>query len=198
VLRDVVERFYRLDLTPGAGFDGGRGAPGFGSRSPASDHVIAMMDRRSSSVARTWRGADGRLYREQERPPLSVANVLDTLAWGIAEEQGTAGPAPGTTVEDLARWIDNRLNWACRHELIVEVAGDLRGLQAQLRPVTGDQRVRIGLCPNTIDEGETSRDCGASLYAPAKGDTIRCGACGRRWPRPEWEQLGRMLQAASR
>ena len=195
-LKDIATRYARLDATPGASGDGGRGAPGFGSRSPASDHIIAMQDRRSSPVARTWLGGDGRLHRESERPPLSVLNVLDTICWDIAEQRAVGGPdaASSLYVAELVRFIDAQLDWVTRHELVVEVWRPLRELQAQLRPVTGDKRALIGTCPNTLDEGETSRECGAKLYAPTKGDTIKCAACGRMWPRPEWEQLGKMLQ----
>lgn len=40
--------YLLLNATPGRG-EGVRGRPGFGSRSPASDHVIAMRDRRSKA-----------------------------------------------------------------------------------------------------------------------------------------------------
>lgn len=193
-LRDIVRRYAMLDPTPGAtGTGGGRGAPGFGSRSPASDHVIAMLDRRSSATARTWVAADGRVHREPERPPLSVANVLELACWHIAEHRGVAGPAERCSVDDLVRYLDAHLDWATRQDLVVDLWHWLRALQTQLRPVTGDQRARIGRCPSTLDEGEQTRECGAPLYAPTKGDTIACGSCGRAWPRPEWEQLGRML-----
>lgn len=197
-LKDIAQRYAQLDPTPGAqGDHGSRGAPGFGSRSPASEHIIAMTDRRSSSVARTWLDSAGRLHREPERPPLSVWGVLDTACWTIAEERGIDGPDPRSGVEDLARWLDHQLDWVTRHALVEELWGDLRGLLGQLRPVTGDKRALIGTCPNTLDEGEHSRECGEKLYAPTRGDTIRCGACARTWPRPEWEQLGQMLQAGA-
>src|SRR5690606_12400233 len=63
-LKEIDKRYHALDPTPGASGDHGRGAPGFGSRSPASDHIIAMTDRRSSAVARVWTAADGRVHRE--------------------------------------------------------------------------------------------------------------------------------------
>jgi hypothetical protein len=198
VLKEIDERYQRLDPTPGAsGENGGRGAPGFGSRSPASDHILCMTDRRSSPVARTWLGRDGRLHREAERPPLSVWGVLDGACWAIAEERGVDGPPPASTVYALTRFIDVQLDWVTRHLLVVDVWADLRALASQLRPVTGDQRARIGTCPNTLDEGEHSRECGAILHAPTRGDTISCAACSRKWPRSEWETLGRMIQAGT-
>lgn len=198
-LTEIVTRYRRLDATPGASGDGGRGAPGFGSRSPASDHVIAMRDPRSSPVARTWLGADGRLHRESERPPCSVRGVLDTVAWDIAEQRGVDGPSDRADVPMLARWIDAQLDWVTRHELVVEVAAELRRILAQLKPVTGDGRRKIGRCPNTLDvDDEHTVTCDATLYAPTNGgDSIRCGACGRTWPRSEWLRLGDLLEEAS-
>lgn len=195
-LKEIAKRYNALNPTPGAsGESGGRGAPGFGSRSPASDHIIAMTDRRSSTVARVWVGADGRVHRESERPPLSVWGVLDGAAWAIAEERGIDGPAPDITVHQLTRWIDHQLDWLTRNLLVVDVWRDLRGLVGQLRPVTGDARALIGVCPNLPEGAE--QECGSRLYAPTKGDTIVCSACSRRWPRPEWEHLGRMIQAGA-
>lgn len=198
VLQDIPVRYAKLDARPGANTDsGGRGAPGFGSRSPASDHVIAMRDPRSSRDAHTWLGGDGRLHLESERPPLSVYGALDTIAWDIAEQRDVDGPATNLPVADLCRFVDRHLDWLTRQMLVVEVRDQLRELQSQLRPVTGDPAPRhIGLCPNTVDDGEHSRECGARLYAPLRGDRIECRQCGREWPRTEWLRLGDMLETA--
>jgi hypothetical protein len=197
-LKDIAKRYAQLDPTPGAsGEHGTRGAPGFGSRSPASEHILCMTDRRSSAVARTWLGADGRLHYEAERPPLSVHNVLDTAAWAIAEERGIDGPDVTATVDELARWLDAQLDWATRNTIVVDLWADLRALQAQLKPATGEPgRRHIGLCPVVIDEGDHTRECGARLYAPLKGDEIQCRACGEVWPREKWLRLGDLLEAS--
>jgi hypothetical protein len=154
-----------------------------------------MTDPRSSSIARTWRGADGRLHRESERPPLSVFGVLDTLAWEVAETRDFAAGHGQRDVAGLCRWLDHQLDWVTREELVLEFDVELRRLVAQLRPVTGEPRIWIARCPNTIDEGDHTRQCDADLFAPTGGsETIRCGGCGRRWPRWEWEDLGRIAQ----
>lgn len=197
-LKDITRRYALLNPKPGMSGEHGRGAPGFGSRSPASDHIIAMRDRRSSTVARTWLGRDGRLHQESERPPLSVHGVLDTIAWDIAEQRSLDGPSDRADVPHLARYIDTNLDWATRQPTIVEVDQQLRDLVAQLKPVTGEPgRRHIGLCPNVLDEGEVTRECGARLFAPLRGDAIECGACRRVWPRSEWLRLGDLLQDAS-
>lgn len=198
LLKEIAERYQLLDPRPGAsGEHGSRGAPGFGSRAPASEHIIAMRDRRSSSVARTWLGRDGRVHQESERPPLSVHNVLDLIAWEVAEHRSIDGPTAALDVHELCRWIDGHLDWITRHDTVTETFQMLRDLLTQLRPVTGEPgRRHIGLCPNVLDDGEHTRECAARLYAPLKGDSIECRQCQRIWPRSEWLRLGDLLEAS--
>lgn len=213
VMADVGARYRRLNPTPQKGAAaGGRGAPGFGSRSPASDHIIAFRDPRSSQDARVWVDRAGRACREDERPPVSVRGELDILAWDVAERLGMDGPNVRADVADLLRFVDNRLDLVTRDEdLTLTVAATMRALQGALRPVTGDPRPRyIGHCPNVV---ETHPDvgfrpaydidpgvavlCGARLHAPLLGDTVACRACGARWLRSAWMELGAALQAAA-
>ncbi len=221
-IKEIARRYLLLNPRPGASGDHGRGAPGFGSRSPASDHVIAMRDWASKSyevgidgvdyvfdpaaddgegayVERrdVWRGADGRAHTEQAKPPRSVSKTLASIADLIAEERDVT-PAETRDVHELLRWIDRHMDWLTRQDMVADVYDELGTLAAQLRPVTGTPgRKRVGLCPNTIDEGQHTRSCKAPLYAPLRGDTISCRACGRKWHRPDWEKLGRMLQSGT-
>lgn len=196
-LADIARRYRLLDATPSASVgDGTRGAPGFRSKSPASDHVIALRDPRSSQTARTWRGGDGRLHLEDERPALSVWGELDGVCWALAEALDMPGPEPRSSVDDMLRWLDHRLDHATRDEVCVELSRVLRGVLAALRPVTGDPRPRrIGSCPN-IPDPDTGERCAQPLYAPPRGDEIHCHACDRVWPREEWLRLGDLLQAS--
>jgi hypothetical protein len=194
-LREIGARWAALNPRPGASGDGGRGAPGFGARSPASDAVICVRDWRSSREARTWFGADGRLHQESQRPPLSVPGELWTLAHHVADARGLTGP-DHVRVPDLVRWLDGQLDWVTRQDGVAAFGRVLRELVAQLRPLTGEPGPKfIGACPNTIDDGEHTRECGAPLFAPLGGDgRISCRACAREWPREEWLALGRLMQ----
>lgn len=198
-LAEVAKRYRRLDARPGgSGEAGGRGSPGFGSRSPASDHVIALTDPRSSQVAKAWVAGDLRVHCEQENPPLSVHAELSTLSWELAEQRGVAGPDDRADVAMLVRWVDAQLDWATRSEACELVAAAVRRMLVALRPYTGDPAPAVvGMCPNTVDDGDATRECGAKLRAPVNGDVIRCGACGRSWPRGEWIRLGQLMQAAA-
>lgn len=192
-LSDVARRYHLLNPRPGASSDhGSRGAPGFGSRSPASDHVIAMKDPRSSRDAKPWRAADGRLHWEDDSPPLSVFGVLDTLAWDIAEQRSGAGPKPGSGVLDLTRWLDAHLDWITRHPVVLELDEALRELLSQLRPMTGDPGAKpVANCTRWIEAKEGQ--CGAPLYLPRSAEprapdepirhvpVIECRACGETY-----------------
>jgi hypothetical protein len=212
-LAEVRDRYHVLDARPGAqAGDGTRGAPGFGSKPPANVHIIAMTDSRSSQTARMWRGADGKLHAEDEHPPISIQSALDTLAWDLSDQLDIEGPDPSASVDRLARWVDVRLDLVTRHgDATLETARVLRQLTAALRPVTGEPRARrIGSCPEVIDtvpdlgwapayaeDPGVDIVCGQSLYAPPRGDTIRCRSCHASWPREQWLQLGQALQATA-
>lgn len=198
-LKEVRDRYHVLNPTPGqSGEHGTRGAPGFGSRAPASDHIIAMRDHRSGRSATTWRGSDGRFHQETETPVLSVFTELDLIAWHIVEARRLDNGPEATTVDASARFIDNHLDWLTRQDDIADHGEVVRALVKQLRPVTGEPgRRHIGVCPNVIDEGERSRECGTKLYAPLNGTEIECRSCGRVWPQAEWLRLGNILGVAS-
>lgn len=220
-LKDVGRRYLLLNPRPTASGEGGRGAPGFGSRAPASDHIIVMRDWSSKAYEvavdgveylwdsdadggegayterrEVWRGRDGRGHQESPKPPRSVSKTLASIADLIADERGMTQPQT-RDVHDLIRWIDGQMDWLTRQEMVTDVYDDLGALVAQMRPVTGDPgRKRVGECPNQIGEGDKVRECKTPLFAPLKGDVIACAnpACKRKWYRPDWEQLGRLLQ----
>lgn len=225
-LKEIGQRWMMLDARPGAsgGDYGSRGAPGFGSRPPASVHIIAMRDVRSKGYEvaydatvytwdpnagdladdgqpegaytgrkDVWFGNDGRAHSEASNPVRSVPATLDAMGCMIAEERGV-NPPPIRTVHGLVAWIDAHLDWVTRHELVIAVRDDIRDLVRQIRPVTGESgRKPIGLCPNTIIEGDKTRECKERLYAPMRGDEIVCFECERVWPREEWLRLGDLL-----
>ena len=178
---DSIPGLYAmLSPLPGVGGGGMRRAPGFASKSPANDHVIAITDPRT--------------VRLEVGDPQSVPGLLASWTALLIDERALIPPA--RTVGDMARVLDKHLDWITRQDWVEDFATELRELHSQLRSI-GQQRRRIGSCPNTLDDGATTRQCGATLYAPLYGDTIKCWAhdCGREWPRIEWLRLGRLLEA---
>lgn len=166
-----------------------------------ADHVLQSDQhgpKRGEYVERreVWYGADGRPHQESDNGVLSVPATLAGIAAGIADMRELGAPAGG--VPDVIRWLDGQLDWLTRQSWVSEPAGELHRLAAQIRGVNEPRR-RIGVCPNVIDEGATTRVCDAPLYAPVRGDSIVCRNrdCERVWHRAEWLRLGDLLKVAS-
>lgn len=219
-LRTIATTYYLLDARPGSSGDSqGRGSPGFRSTPAANLNVVVMRDPRSipyetphdavqyvwdsdaedgggAYVERreVWFGADGRGHTEQAHAMLSIPGTLAGIARGIASMRDLAPPQGG--VGDLARWLDGHLDWLTRQDWVSQSAREIHRLAAQIRG-TQEPRRKIGHCPNTIDQGDTTRPCAAPLYAPVRGDTISCATCSRRWGRADWLRLGRLLHDAA-
>jgi hypothetical protein len=140
-----------------------------------------MMDPRSSPDAHVWVGGDNRVHCESASPPLSVFGVLDTWYWAVTEERGFDSRQQ-CTVATLAGWLDNQLDWLCRHEMVADFAEDVQLLVRQLRPVTGERQSPIATCPR-INDG---RVCRAKLYEPDADGVIACPRCYYEWPRDKW------------
>lgn len=199
-LTEIRQRYYLLNPRPGSctGDMSGRGSPGFGSRSPASDHIVVMRDSRSSPVAHVWRGSDGRIHREATRPPLSVFGALLIEAVDTAERRRLSDTHEFGSVAGLVPFLTRHLDWWATQRDVGEFGAKLRVLVSQLRPVTGSPRPKpFARCPNTIDLGEHTRSCGGPIFPPeSTSDVIQCSACGRPWDLAEWRQLGDLLRAA--
>jgi hypothetical protein len=168
-------------LHPVAG-DSGLRTPAFGPRSPANDTVIAMTDHRSTRNHR-WPAGD----------PHSVPGVLAEWVAQLAVSKNLTGPPPRSVLA-MCQVLDRNLGYITRQAWVVEFAIELGWLRRQLVEVNQPRKV-IGRCPNTIDEGLTTRRCGAMLFAPVYGDHIECWApdCRREWARREWFKLGGLI-----
>lgn len=196
-LSEIATRYEKLNPRPSGGGlgDGTPRAPGFESRAPASEHVIAMMDRRSSDLARVWVGGDGRIHAESERPPLSVYTTLLTEVYDVAERRDMHLPDPIWHVRHLTTWLDRHVSWLTAQQTVPEFAEVVRVLNRQLRPATGEKpRKPFGHCPFGLPDV-----CGGPLFAPpVTSSVIRCTTCGTEWDRvkDEWDELGKLMRLA--
>ena len=163
-LGEMARRFALLSARPGNGsIDGGRRAPGYGSRPPVNLHAAALRDPRTApselgeahsplNFAISW----GRwIRRERQQAPFAYP-ALDPVA-----------------VLDLeAEYLYNAMDWASRQPWITTFNEQLRVVVAQLRAATGEPNPKpVGTCK--------AEDCGHPLFRPREGEVnIRCGGCG--------------------
>jgi hypothetical protein len=181
-LAEIRDRYARLDIRPASQAGEGssvRSVPR--SKSPANDHVLSMMDPRSTT--------DGRAYA----PPAT----LGTWVRMLAEDTGIEYTDP--SVAGLVAYLLRLHAHITSQPWVDEYSRELHELVAALRPVTGEPRPRpIGRCPTVLvdEQGQPSGLCNTALFAPINGDTIQCRACSRQWPRAEWLRLGTILEAS--
>jgi hypothetical protein len=179
-LQEIPAQYARLTevaaLVPTTG-DGGRRGPGFGSRSPARDIVIAATDWRT-----VWT-EDDRLHH----PP----SILHAWASMVRDEVGEKPPERMTCGTEAALLI-RRLDHVTRQEWVADMWRELREVVDQLRTIAGEPHpMPIGRCPNLPDD--QGKECGTPLYVRQGTDTITCRGCGRQWARREWLHLGRTI-----
>lgn len=180
-LQEIPAQYARLmtveALMPTTG-DGGRRGPGFGSRSPARDVVIAVTDWRT-----TW-AEDSRLHH----PP----SILNAWASMVRDEVGEKPPAGPVECHVEAALLIRRLDHVTRQEWVADMWQELREVVDQLRTIAGEPHPQaIGRCPNLPEDA--TKECGTPLYVRTGTDTITCRGCGREWERREWLHLGRTI-----
>lgn len=118
------------------------------------------------------------------------------LGWTVAPWRGS----PAQAIPVLAGFLTNNLLWACSsYEEVGQDIEDLRRLHAECTAIVTDERrpgrVKIGLCPVTLDDGGP---CGAQLTATAASHRVHCAACGTRWETlGEWRTLRAAQEAIS-
>jgi hypothetical protein len=177
-LAEIRDRYARLDVRPASSAGEGssvRSVPR--SKSPANDHVLSMMDPRSTTTGRAY------------APPATLRGWVQLL------EEETGQRVWDASVTAMVAYLSGLHAHITRQLWVDDYARELHELVQALRPVTGEPRPRpIGSCPTLVDDGQ--RECGTRLYAPLNGDTIRCRGCGREWVRAEWLRLGKVLEAS--
>jgi hypothetical protein len=180
-LTEIETNFARLNPQPLASLPGGSFGSAFGSKSPAQDHVIAMMDPRSSPAKRTGNEDD------RENAPLSVPGVVGEWARFVWRQPGCEDPWPGTVGAGL-EYLRAKVGWFAWQDCVAEFASEVRELHLQLVAHAEPKR-KIGECPTVLGEalGVTVR-CEAPLRASIDDDVICCWSCGSSWKRP-WKEL---------
>jgi hypothetical protein len=187
-LAEIRDRYARLDVRPASGATEGssvRSVPR--SKSPANDHVIGMMDPRSTTTGRAY------------SPPATLGTWVRML------EEDTGQLAEDVTVPGLVRYLLSAHAHITRQPWVDEYARELSDLVDALKRVTpdpktgivGSKRRSVGPCPNIVSASGVSENCGRELFAPLHGDTILCRTCGAKWARPQWLLLGGIIETTA-
>lgn len=182
LLGELAAAYRDLDPEPGsAGGGAGRGAPGFGSRSPARDTVLVLTDRRTQAF-------------DPARPE-QPAGIVRVVGWWAdrAREDGLLPPhcrVGERTVDGEVALLVSVLDavaaawWVADMRIAVDHAvRHLRAARGQLEPT-----IPLGACPF----------CAAGqVRARSWGQRARCQGCGTRWEGVhELRRLGELLGEA--
>ncbi|MPZ84022.1 MAG: hypothetical protein GEV28_27960 [Actinophytocola sp.] len=181
-LHDIPDLFAMLDefVVPGVvGAAGGRRAPGFSSRSPARDDVIALRDRRTTV--------------DEEGDPHSALELLAAWADNVRDDLALDMPAGARSVVGEARLLSAHLGHIAAAGWVTAFAEEISELHQALRRVTGTAAriVDLGPCPADTADTETGdlSTCGAALRAELDAEACQCRRCGASWPRQTWLHL---------
>jgi len=172
--------------TRGRGGDGGRRAPGFGSRSPADDSKIAADDYRTRSTGDGPDDVDGDV--------LSILGTIHGINQAIREELDLPPAAPRTLTAEIG-WLLGRIDWCATQPLIADIADNLHELHAQTRRLSRDGPP--GPVGNCLAPGCTGKVYPALVDNPADphGPRIeggRCAACRETY---DWISLIHLRQS---
>lgn len=161
--------------------DSGRAPKGFGSRPPASDHLISMRDPRTVAV--------------DPGDPHNALNILWWYADHTRRLQNLPTPTGPVIAATEAATLQFHWDWILRQHWVVDMARDLREVAGQLRhaiPGSEPAPKRVGTCTqplDTTDDEGRRQVCGQSLYLPKTGATITCRACGHDYQGPDLIKL---------
>lgn len=171
----IEDEYLRLSTIPTMSTVGG-GSHVPGPKSPARDHVIAMLDPRSTPAGP---GTD-------DRPDVySIPAVIGGWckeAWLAAGEDAFPG-----TMHEAFLYLRWRTDWHMQQDHAGVYAEEIHALCTQLRA----RKRKIGECPTVIVPGTDDTAevrCNAPLRADVDDDAIHCRPCDTTWYRP-WTDL---------
>jgi hypothetical protein len=182
MLHDIPDLYALLDevIDPAPhALSSGRRAPGFWSRPPARDDVIALRDNRTTAL--------------EDGDPHSALELLRSWADNVRDDLHLDPPTGSATVTGEARLLSANLGYIAAAHWVDDFAAEITELHRALRRVTGNAAriVDLGACPGEITDEHTgaTRACGATLRANLDDEACQCRRCGANWPRQAWLRL---------
>jgi hypothetical protein len=224
-LRADIQELARLypelvrAAVPGGGvLAGGRGTPGYGSRSPARDTVLVLTDRRTRAeddgdphsvlaILSGW--ADnirddtgmGALEPEAQRQGQLLVGWLDFTAhqpWAgnlntplgqLRDEIAEQLGLRARTVAGEAAFLVEWFDYVTRQYWVDDLASEVRGLLGMVHAATGMAESSVPVGTCPTPDEATRQPCGARLRVRPDADRITCPRCRTRWPRASWDEL---------
>lgn len=124
-----------------------------------------------------------------------VATTLDQWCRDWRDEMAFRQSLPVPTVPVLARWLQDRCEWALdRHNAVDEFAADMRRLRAVLRGVLGLHEPAPEFCDGVVCKG-----CDRyALYRAESPYEAECDECGLLYTDEEYREWVGMLAAQAR
>lgn len=180
MLREIPDLYATLDSRlESITTDNDRVKRGKLSGSPALARldVIAMQDPRTMPATGT---PDQWGYTQADDDIWDVAGVMIQWSDCLADEHDIEHRATdiNQAVHMLLGWFDQ----VCHSTWIDEFFREVKIIRRQLGRAHGERKPRpVGKCINVLDRGDHTIECGANLYLPVAGATIRCRDCGRRY-----------------
>lgn len=122
----------------------------------------------------------------------AVASILDQWVRDWRDEMAFAQSLPVPTVPKLARWLTDRMEWACdRHPAIDEFAAEMARLRAVLRGVLGLTEPEAVFC-----DGVVCKACDRyALYRSDDKYAAECDECGMLYSEDEYREWVGLLAA---
>jgi len=175
----------------------GRGAPGYGSRSPGRDDIIIALDPRSKPGSVDEDGnATTRRPDDAPRWIRSIPASISAIADWVATEKGEHPRPPSTFVQDMG-YVRRSLPWCAQqatrdddgkwHPWINDTVSDIKELHHQARWQVRDQpQPPLGTCLSVGCEGD--------VYWTNMG--AQCRGCSRRYDGLDLVRLGAAQEAS--
>lgn len=191
-LASIVELWRQLPdaLQPGQSaaqrVTGSRDAP-----IPARIDVIDL----TAAVRNGSATPEAREHPEDQIGHPAVAAILDQWCRDWRDEMAFAQTLPLPTVPELARWLTDRLDWACdRHPAVDEFATEMRQLRAVLFGTLGLFEPEPEFC-----NGVVCRGCDRyALYRSQDRYAAECDECGMLYTEDEYREWSALVSAQVR
>ncbi|WP_027945967.1 hypothetical protein [Amycolatopsis taiwanensis] len=166
---------------------GGRGAPGYASRTPARDDVLVALDPRAYPG-----GEPTTLHPDRETSWVrSIPLAIDGLSEALADERGHTGQ-PGAWG---LGYVISAVQWCSEQHWFDELVDDIAELHAQCRALAHDVPDSLGACLEVL--------CGGFVFwrnawrGQQRVSVARCAACSREYEGLDLVRLGVAQEAAA-